>query len=338
MKMKSLVLLAVAVGCGLVAMMGVRQVLSGDRGERVERVRVLVAKMEIEPGVALDKDNCDLREVPVDTIPPNPVTKSEEFEDRALTTRAYANQVICLTQLGEKGVYGATINIPEGMRVITIPVNATTTHSGMLKAGDRVDVLATFQVSRPGIGQVSRTKTILEYIEVFATDSTRIGIDEPGKAGNKDGVKNVSLLVKLKQATVLMLAGNKGTLHLALRSKTDTAKSETADIDDTNLESLQSMFDESGAAARQDAQREDSKPVEEKPNFSEYLAQPEPAEAPEAAKPTWKVTIYSGGEKTVEELELPETNITVTPTTSASTGDAHWIKSVGRMFGAKGGQ
>ena len=39
MKMKSLVLLAMAIGCGLVAMLGVRQVLSGDKG--AARLQVL---------------------------------------------------------------------------------------------------------------------------------------------------------------------------------------------------------------------------------------------------------------------------------------------------------
>src|ERR1700733_1505866 len=43
MKMKSLVLLAMAIGCGLVAMLGVRQVLSGDKGPAVDTVKVLLA-------------------------------------------------------------------------------------------------------------------------------------------------------------------------------------------------------------------------------------------------------------------------------------------------------
>lgn len=333
MKMKSLVLLAVAVGCGLVALLGVQQVLSGDRGDQVERVKVLVARTEIEPGVPLDKDNCDFREIPKDAIPTNPVTLAEQFENRALTSRAYANQVICVPQLGEKGVFGAAINIPEGMRVVTIPVNATTTHSGMLKAGDRVDALATFTVSRPGIGQVQRTKTILEYIEVFATDSTRIGLEEPGKGANKDGVKNVSLLVTPKQANVMNLAQSKGTVHLALRNKNDMTRSETGDIDEGNLESMQSIFDENVASTPKPAEKDEPK-NESKPSFGEYLAQePETAEAPTAAKPTWKVTIYAGGEKKVEELELPEAEVQVAPAVKTSA-KGNWMKTVGGLFGA----
>ncbi len=337
MKMKSLVLLAVAVGCGLVAMLGVQQVLTGDRGEKVERVRVLVARTEIEPGYPLTKENCDFKEVPVDAVPKDPVTLPEQFEERALTSRAYTNQVICLPQLGEKGVYGAAINIPEGMRVVTIPVNATTTHSGMLKPGDRVDAVVTFTVSRPGVGQVSRTKTILEYIEIFATDSTRIGIEEPGKAGNKDGVKNVSLLLTPKQVNVLKLAESKGTVHLALRSKTDTKKSETGDIDEGNLESMQSIFDEERIARPEP--KEETKVAEAKPSFSEFLNQtPATDDTPAPAKATWKVTIYSGGEKIVEELELPETQAPVVMPTTSATNSKHWLKSVGSLFGAATGQ
>lgn len=332
MKMKSLVLLAVAVGCGLVALLGVQQVLSGDRGDQVERVKVLVARAEIEPGVPLDRENCDFREIPKDVLPTDPVTLPEQFESRALLTRAYANQVICLPQLGEKGVFGPAINIPEGMRVVTIPVNATTTHSGMLKAGDRVDALATFTVSRPGVGQVQRTKTILEYIEVFATDSTRIGLEEPGKGANKDGVKNVSLLVSPKQANVLKLAESKGAVHLALRSKNDKTRSETGDIDEGNLESMQSIFDENVPVVKT-AEKEEPKPAAEKPSFGEFLAQqPEAAEAP-AGKPTWKVTIYAGGEKKVEEVELPEAEVQAAPAATSAKGKS-WMKTVGGLFGA----
>jgi pilus assembly protein CpaB len=336
MKMKSLMLLAVAVGCGLVALLGVQQVLSSDRGEKVEKVRVLVARMEIEPGVPLGKDNVDFREVPKEGLPENAVTKIDEYEERALISRAYPNQVICLPQLGEKGVYGAAINIPDGMRVVTIPVNATTTHSGMLKPGDRVDVLATFQLQRPGLGSVTRTKTILEYIEIFATDSVRSGVEEPSKQSSaKDGVKNVSLLVSPKQANVLKLAENKGTVHLALRSKTDILRTDKTDIDESNLESLEALFDGDNSANRPNAAK--AEPPLEKPTFGDYLAKPEQEEPVVSAKPTWKVTIYNGEKKEVQELELPEPETPAQPeqpeeATSQQTG-GHWIQGVGRFFG-----
>lgn len=338
MKMKSLMLLAVAVGCGLVALLGVQQVLSNDQNE-VEKVRVLVARMEIEPGIPLGKENVDLREIPKEGVPDGAVTTVEEYEDRALTTRVYPNQVICLQQLGEKGVFGATIDIPDGMRVATIPVNATTTHSGMLKPGDRVDVLATFQLTRPGVGQMTRTKTILEYIEIFATDSVRSGLEENSSKGvAKDGVKNVSLLVNVKQGAVLKLAEKMGTLHLMMRNKNDMVRSETSDIDQNNLENLEALFD---GRDRETTQKEQPKPESEsevaaKPNFSDFLNQVAVEQAPPAAKPTWKVTIYNGEEKVEQEVELPEAEAPAVPAAAAGSNGRHWSQGVGRFFGIGG--
>jgi pilus assembly protein CpaB len=332
MKMKSLMLLAVAVGCGLVAMLGVQQVLSGDRGVQIEKVRVLVARTDIDPGVPLDKDNVVFRDVPKDAVPENAVTKPEEYEERALTSRAFANQVICKPQLGEKGVFGATIDIPVGMRVVTIPVNSTTAHSGLMKPGDRVDVIATFQLQRPGFGTVTHTRTILEYIEVWATDSTRIGVEEASKQMNtKESVKNVSLLVNMKQATVLKLAESKGTIHLALRSKTDTLRSEATDLEDSGLESLQALFDDR-ALANRPVQKEEPKLETEKPSFGDFLQKAD-EEKPESTRPTWKVVIYSGGEKTVEEVELPEADLPASSPTSLRASDGGWMRSVAGFFG-----
>jgi pilus assembly protein CpaB len=329
MKMKSLLLLTVAAGCGLVAMLGVQQVLSGDRGEKIERVRVLVARAEIDPGVPLDKENVTFRDVPIDTVPPNPVTRPEEYEERALKSRAFGNQVICLSQLGEKGELGATINIPDGMRIATIPVNATMTHSGLMKPGDRVDVGVTYKVQVPKLGTQNRTKTILEFIEVWATDSVRVGVEENAKDSSaKAGVKNVSLLVTPNQATLLMLAKSKGDLHLTLRSKTDLAKSGSRNMDDASLESMQALFDENPERT------EEPKPAEPKVGFNEFLNQPETDKDKKTDKPTWKITIFSGEKKTVEEVELPEPEPTSTTTTDASTSQGgDWVSAMGKLFG-----
>lgn len=333
MKMKSVMLLVVAVGCGLVALLGVQQVLSGDRGDQIERVRVLVARAEIDPGIPLDKDNVVFREVAKESVPDNAVTKLEEYEERALTSRAFANQVICVPQLGEKGVFGATIDIPSGMRVVTIPVNATGAHSGLMKPGDRVDVLATFQLNRAGMGSITRTKTILEYIEVWATDSTRVGVEEAAKqTAAKDGVKNVSLLVNLKQAAFLKLAESKGTIHLALRSKTDTLRSETTDIDENGLESLESIFDnQDGHNRPKSAHKDDAN--EDKPNFADFLAKPVESAPPVSTKPTWKVVIYSGDKKIEENVELPQPEQPDVKSTSSESNHAGWMRTVGGLFG-----
>lgn len=336
MKSKSLILLAVAAGFGLVAMIGVQRMLSGNQ-KVDDQVAVLVARTDIEPGVKLDETNVSFRKLPLDAVPPEAVTQPEQFQERAVRSRVFAGQPITLTQLGEKGVFGATITIPSGMRVVTVGVNATMVHSGLMKAGDRVDVLVTYKVTKPKLGTISRTKTFLKHIEVYSMDRTVAGEEQYEK--NEAIAKNVSLLVTPEQANLLKLAESKGPLHLALRSKLDSEDVAIHDADDSVLENTQSIFDEpeevtENAPApvvaeavsepvatpvevvqvQEPAPREPRNEGPKKPSFGMYLAERFAAAAIQAAntplppvqKKLWKIEIYSGPDLKVQEVELPE--------------------------------
>lgn len=333
MKSKSIILLAVAAGCGLVAMLGVQRMLSGNQNNS-EQVAVLVARTDIDPGVRLDETNVAFHSLPKESVPPGAVTSKEEFDDRALKSRAFAGQPIALQQLGEKGIYGSTITIPVGMRVVTVAVNATMTHSGLMKAGDRVDLLVTYKVTKPKIGTVSRTKTFLKFIEVYSMDRTVAGSEQMEKA--ESIAKNVSLVVTPEQANLLKLAESKGPLHLALRSKLDDADVAIHDADDSVLDSTQAIFDEPeekmepepAPAVVAEVVAEPVQPVEvvppsppveprkegpKKPSFGMYLAERFASAAMNAAsqplppveKKMWKIEIYSGPDLKVQEVELP---------------------------------
>ena len=55
------------------------------------------------------------------------------------------------------------------MRVVTIAVDATTIHSGMLQPGNRIDLLLTYRERDPTDGlQKETTIPLMEYVEVFA--------------------------------------------------------------------------------------------------------------------------------------------------------------------------
>ena len=119
--------LVVAAGCGLVAMIGAQQMLA--RGPKAEMVKVLVARQEIDPGLRLTPDSVVFKEFPKDTVPEGAVTKEEEFAERALKTRGYPGQIILVPQLGEKGQFGTSLQIPEGKRLATLKVDAVGIHS-----------------------------------------------------------------------------------------------------------------------------------------------------------------------------------------------------------------
>lgn len=306
MKSKSIVLMLVAVSCGLVAMIGVQKAMNRGPVEenKPQTGQMLVATTEIGPGVMLTEQNTTFKEVSLDAIPEGAVRTLEEYEERAVLARTVAGQPIMLEILGARGVTGASSEIPAGMRLATIKVNQTTTHSGMMQAGDRVDVLLSFRSRTGDRANVNKIKTILEFIKVGAVDNIR---DRTGGEGEVIA-KNISLLVTPEQAKILMLAETKGELSLSLRSPTDDSSAPDGVLDDSIFEdggaSIGMKEDDSGYSLESDDQDELKMFLDGNEQASTDSVEPQES----AAVPTWKVTIYTGTESQVTEFEYDENN------------------------------
>ncbi|QDT64472.1 Flp pilus assembly protein CpaB [Calycomorphotria hydatis] len=299
MKSKSLILFLVAAGFGLVAMLGVMQVMEA-RAEKEPDVKVLVATAEIFPGDAMNEENTGFKVLPKSAAPRGAVTDRAQMENMTVITRVVADDFITMAKLSE-GMIAASRDIPLGMRVCTVKVDSTKSHSGLMRPGDRVDVLCTYK-RRDSQGQQSTsTKTVLEYIEVFSIDNIRNnGEGDPGDVQ----AKNISLLVSPEHAALLKLAETKGELHLSLRHKDDVDMAAIPDIDS-------SIFEET--APGQGERPEEKKSADDAPktgDLQSFLAQHtgEPAKddaekaEPKVEIPTWTITIYRGEE--VEDVEV----------------------------------
>lgn len=298
MRTKSLVLLAMAVGCGLVAMLGVQQILSGEKSQEKDTVPVLVAKQDISPGLKLDSSQVAFENWPKDAVPVGAVTDPSQYEDRALKVRAYPGDPILQAKLGEKGEYGASTSIRKGLRVVTVPVNMTTVHSGMIRPGDRVDVLVTYTIRAPGKADITRTKTVLEYIEVFAIDRVREGEGSDSAKGAK--AENLSVLVTPEQAHVLMLASNRGKLQMALRNSSDKDQSKAVAVDDK-------MFDDMNTGKGKEPETTPAAPPPEpkkvNPDFKKFVESAAPKAEP--VEEEWAIEIFEGENRRVEKIKLP---------------------------------
>src|SRR5215218_4019719 len=106
MKPKTLMLLCVAVGCGLVAMIGVQQVLNKPKAAEVATVMVAVAIADINPGEPLTEGNVGFKEVPREGAREDSVTKPEEYAQRSLKVAVMQGDFITKAKLNEKGVVG----------------------------------------------------------------------------------------------------------------------------------------------------------------------------------------------------------------------------------------
>jgi len=334
MKMKSLVLLAMAIGCGLVAMLGVQQVLSGDKKPPAETGKVLVAITNIMPGQPLDDSNVAFKAWDKNDIPQGAVTTHEEYQERSLRVSATPNEPIMIAKLNEKGVFGGSSEIPKGMRVATVPVTVTETHSGLILPGDRVDVVVTYTVphNMPGqmnsqFGEIKKAKTILQYLEVFATDNIRQSAVPNGEQ-KEIAAKNISLLVTPDQYVLLMLAKSKGQISLALRHRGDDTEAKASEVDETAFEHLKvtrgpnkkdADGDEGKVAVRDSLDQEQIKVAQAPPKPE---VKPEPVK--EKEKPTWLLKVFEGDKLREEQVELPDE-----PDTSAKGGakaGAGWME------------
>ncbi len=307
MRMKSIVLLTVAMVCGLVAMLGVRQAMSSNqsRSKGHDYAEVLVATKEIPPGTPLsEKKNVKFVKWPKAAVPPGAVTKKEEYEERAVKVRTFPGEIIFRAQLGEKGVFGAAASIPKGMRVISVPVDPTMTNSGLIWPGSRVDVFVTYKARDRKVGTL--VATVLEDVEVFAIDSNR-DIAEEDADGKPKKARTISLLVTPEEAMRLKRAEEMGHLHVAMRGADDDSHVHTA----LRFDQVNAPFEPQNVESDVSAASTDGKDLMA---FLNEIAgagnakgtQKEEGAETDKADNVWKIRIYSGNNERVEEVPLNE--------------------------------
>lgn len=336
MKPKTLMLLVVAVGCGLVAMLGVQQAMNSNKAApAIERKSVLVALEHIEMGQTLVPSKVVFRPLPVDSLPPaeDLIVTPEEYEERGARVPLFAGDVITKSKLTEPGGTGNSIKITKGMRVITIPVTENESHSNLISPGDRVDVLVTYKSGGGGRGGSTKTKTLLEYVEVFATDA-KTSDKIKGAEEKSSKTSHVSLLLMPEQVNYVKLAESKGKLSLSWRHKLDDEFVQIRDIDEALLEELEGTIginDHLPLYANQELNT--FEPTEPKFNFEQQTESPQAMldsletevvqqqVAVVEAKPQWQVRIFNGRNQSVQGFEIEEVEVKEVTTQIESTAN-----------------
>ena len=225
MRPKSLALLLLALGCALVASIGITEVLS--RGEPAgptgDTQPIFVAMTDIGLGDLITPEVLKLEQWPKDKIQRGAISLIEDIEGRRARTKIYADEPILENRLLGKGAseQGATALIPKGYRVVPVKVNLVSGGSSLILPGDRVDVMVHL-VRNPGRDiPETVTRTILQDIKVFAVDDVVDLEHEKDSSGKSIAAKTISLLVTPNQAAKVMLATHMGTINLVMRSPED---------------------------------------------------------------------------------------------------------------------
>jgi pilus assembly protein CpaB len=185
--------------------------------QAVETVSIAVAAVDLAWGKQLAGEDLKWERYLKDSLPPGCFWTPEKVEGRVLVFPIKANEPVLESRLAPTSVEtgGIAAIVEPGKRAIAVKGNKVIGLSGLIRPGNRVDVLVTLK--EPGEkGEV--TKLVLQSIPVLATGQE---LKEGGK-GEASPVDVYTLEVTPEEGEKLTLADAEGKLQLALRNATDT--------------------------------------------------------------------------------------------------------------------
>lgn len=213
MRVKSLVLIFIALGCGLVASIGISQVMQRETAAPgIEMEPILVALTDIDIGTRLDAQNVRLEDWPKAKIPPGAIRRLEDVKDKFANVRFFKGEPLNVHKISDT-LKNIAVQVPPGYRAMPVKVDEDTVMKAV-SPGDRVDVMVFLRRNGQDIRETG-TYTILKNVRVFAVNTnTERSTDGKGEATN---FRTISLLVKPEHARELAVAAQMGKILLTLR-------------------------------------------------------------------------------------------------------------------------
>lgn len=334
-----------ALGCGLVASIGITQVIAkrhaSERGLTGPTKAIFVATTDIGMGDLLNAQVLKLEQWPKDKVPPGAITRIEDVEGRRTRTKLYAGEPILENRLLGKGAseQGATALIPKGYRVVPVSVNLVSGGSSLILPGDRVDVMVHFVRDPSRDIQETVTRTILQDIKVFAVNDV-VGMEDE-KDNKSITAKTISLLVTPDQAAKVTLASQLGTIQLVMRSPEDDEQAPNAQAKPGELfgTSNKSNRDKETLMAPDGQAENQAKKFLDFLNSMKSKASQAAQKPSEAAKahPTWTVRVIKPGSVDDVVLEEDPKTASVMPFGFWKTVDASSVQNGAASLGSRGG-
>lgn len=212
MKAKTLILLFVALGCGMIAAVAVSKAVMTNQNGPVEEamVEIIVAAKDMQQGEQISAEDVKLEQWPQARLPEGAVFDLSLIEDKFTKQSIFTGEPILERKVNDTSESLST-TVPPGFRIFDIKSDAN-----YIKPGDHVDILGTFHPG--GHNTPPESRTVMRNIKVHGTNgsSTRDDESEDGPRAINRGIM-FQLLVKESQLEALTLADSMGTLQLNLR-------------------------------------------------------------------------------------------------------------------------
>ena len=269
-----------------------------------EQVDVLYATKALPSLTIVDQQSVLRKKVPKGQAPMVFMSDAALVVGRALRVGMGDGQVFTPECLADKdsGIHVAAA-VPPGMRAASVSLSNYEALHGLLYPGSVVDILFMFRGSKtggPSGNEVEETvsMSLMKGVQVLAVGDRTIIASPPEVPGNTQASgqkETVTLLVTPKQAELLQLAQENGSISLTMRSPLDTASTPDSE---TMLSQLTQFFRK-------------ARPVAASPRIptTEPVAVKTPVnvDPPDPPKPPqWKVTTIRGEHVAEESFPIPE--------------------------------
>lgn len=234
MNRKALIAAAVAAALGL-SMLFLYMKRFEDEAHGGDDIEVVMAVQDIPVGTAITDAMVATHKLPAAYLEEARHIRANQVPriiGVRTTTMVHANESLLWTDLStttDERRNLATLITP-GMRAVTVRAGMTANFAGLLRPGDRVDVLLTTDkpITVGGATDNRVTITLLQSVLVLATGQNtggeqRITQGRPGTQTMTTTYNQVTLSVRQDQVQVVAFAQDRGDLMLALRNPDDIA-------------------------------------------------------------------------------------------------------------------
>jgi len=260
-------------------------------------VTVVVASRDLTAMTVLDESCLVSRKVPSGLAPAGTFGDPLQVIGKVLTKQLESGEAFTAQAFVADGsAMRLAAALPDGRRAVTVTLNDSLGGEGLLYPGCLVDVLATMRMPA-GDSEQPVTLTLLQGISVLAV-GTRTIVSPAEEADPKvEDVRRserpaVTLLVDGRQAEMLKLATEEGSVSLVLRNPHDLARPAAPGTDLASLSPVLTLAREPVVEDRQASAPEQAAPAP-------VVVVQRPLQR------TWEAVVLRGGERESHVFELP---------------------------------
>jgi len=202
--------------------------------EGTEPKPVLIAARDIPSDTTITERDVKAVKIPAKFIQPSAISSKKAVIGKLTITPILKGEQILSTKIvsPEKGGWLA-IKTPVGKRAVSISADSVSAVSGLIKPGDYVDILATFDLIKIGEGGRQEVQSItlplFQNVLVLAVDREmkKVFLPEDKKQGRRERreISTITLALSPEEAENLVFAEEKGKIRLMLRGVKDNKES-----------------------------------------------------------------------------------------------------------------